>query len=130
MIGSLQGKVLRIDGVTALIDVGGVGYEVDMPVTCLGNLKVGENTFVFIQHVVREDAQILYGFSSVEQRELFRTLIKVNGVGPKMALAVLSTFDVDSFVETVLGEQSKALEQIPGVGKKTAQRMVVELRID
>lgn len=77
MIGSLQGKVLRIDGVTALIEVGGVGYEVDMPVTCLGNLKVGENTFVFIQHVVREDAQILYGFSSVEQRELFRTLIKV-----------------------------------------------------
>ena len=128
MIGSLQGKVLRIDGVTALIEVGGVGYEVDMPVTCLGNLKVGENTFVFIQHVVREDAQILYGFSSVEQRELFRTLIKVNGVGPKMALAVLSTFDVDSFVETVLGEQSKALEQIPGVGKKTAQRMVVELK--
>ena len=128
MIGSLQGKVLRIDGVTALIEVGGVGYEVDMPITCLGNLKVGENTFVFIQHVVREDAQILYGFSSVEQRELFRTLIKVNGVGPKMALAVLSTFDVDSFVESVLGEQSKALEQIPGVGKKTAQRMVVELK--
>ena len=64
MIGSLQGKVLRIDGVTALIEVGGVGYEVDMPVTCLGNLKVGENTFVFIQHVVREDAQILYGFST------------------------------------------------------------------
>ena len=125
MIGSLQGKVLRIDGVTALIEVGGVGYEVDMPVTCLGNLKVGENTFVFIQHVVREDAQILYGFSSVEQRELFRTLIKVNGVGPKMALAVLSTFDVDSFVETVLGEQSKALEQIPGVGKKTAQNVAL-----
>ncbi len=128
MIGSLQGKVLRIDGVTALIDVSGVGYEVDMPVTCLGNLKVGESAFAYIHHVVREDAQILYGFSSVEQRELFRTLIKVNGVGPKMALAVLSTFDVDSFVNTVLGDQSKALEQIPGVGKKTAQRMVVELK--
>ena len=68
MIGSLQGKVLRIDGVTALIEVGGVGYEVDMPVTCLGNLKVGENTFVFIQHVVREDAQILYGLDRKSTR--------------------------------------------------------------
>lgn len=128
MIGSLNGKVLRIDGVTALIEVGGVGYEVDMPVTCLGALKVGQQAFVYIQHVVREDAEILYGFNTVTQRSLFRVLIKVNGVGPKMALAVLSTFDVDSFIQTVLAEQSKALEQIPGVGKKTAERMVVELK--
>ena len=113
---------------TALIECGGVGYEVDMPVTSLSKLKVNENAFVYVQHIVREDAQILYGFNTVTERELFRTLIKVNGVGPKMALAVLSTFDVESFVETVLQEQSKALEQIPGVGKKTAQRMVVELK--
>ena len=128
MIGSLSGRVLRIDGVTVLIECGGVGYEVDMPVTSLSKLKVNENAFVYVQHIVREDAQILYGFNTVTERELFRTLIKVNGVGPKMALAVLSTFDVESFVETVLQEQSKALEQIPGVGKKTAQRMVVELK--
>ncbi|MGN1281815.1 MAG: Holliday junction branch migration protein RuvA [Succinivibrio sp.] len=128
MIGSLSGKVLRIDGVTALIEVAGVGYDVDMPVPCLGSLKIGESTFVYIHHTVREDAQVLYGFTTIEQRALFRTLIKVNGVGPKMALAVLSTFEVDSFVQTVLAEQSKALEQIPGVGKKTAQRMVVELK--
>ena len=128
MIGSLSGRVLRIDGVTALIECGGVGYEVDMPVTSLSKLIVNENAFVYVQHIVREDAQILYGFNTVTERELFRTLIKVNGVGPKMALAVLSTFDVESFVETVLQEQSKALEQIPGVGKKTAQRMVVELK--
>lgn len=128
MIGSLSGRVLRIDGVTALIECGGVGYEVDMPVTSLSKLKVNENAFVYVQHIVREDAQILYGFNTVTERELFRTLIKVNGVGPKMALAVLSTFDVESFVETVLQEQSKALEQIPGVGKKTAQRMVVDLK--
>ena len=128
MIGSLSGRVLRMDGVTALIECGGVGYEVDMPVTSLSKLKVNENAFVYVQHIVREDAQILYGFNTVTERELFRTLIKVNGVGPKMALAVLSTFDVESFVETVLQEQSKALEQIPGVGKKTAQRMVVELK--
>ena len=113
---------------TSLIECGGVVYEVDMPVTSLSKLIVNENAFVYVQHIVREDAQILYGFNTVTERELFRTLIKVNGVGPKMALAVLSTFDVESFVETVLQEQSKALEQIPGVGKKTAQRMVVELK--
>lgn len=128
MIGSLDGKVLRIDGVTALIEVAGVGYEVDMPVTCLSTLKVGHRAFVYIQHIVREDAQILYGFNTVTERSLFRVLIKVNGVGPKMALAVLSTFDVESFIQTVLAEQSKALEQIPGVGKKTAERMIVELK--
>ena len=128
MIGSLSGRVLRIDCLTALIECCGVGYEVDMPVTSLSKLKVNENAFVYVQHIVREDAQILYGFNTVTERELFRTLIKVNGVGPKMALAVLSTCDVESFVETVLQEQSKALEQIPGVGKKTAQRMVVELK--
>lgn len=66
MIGSLSGKVLRIDGVTALIEVSGVGYEVEMPVTCLANIKVGEPTFVFTQHIVREDAQILYGFNTVQ----------------------------------------------------------------
>ena len=128
MIGSLSGKVLRIDGVTALIEVGGVGYEVDMPVNCLARIKVGEPCFVYTQHIVREDAQILYGFTTVNERALFRTLIKVNGVGPKMALAVLSTFSVDDFVSMVVSEQSKALEQIPGVGKKTASRMVVELK--
>ena len=128
MIGSLSGKVLRIDGVTALIDVNGVGYEVDMPVSSLGSLKIGESCFVYTQHIVREDAQILYGFLSVVERSLFRILIKVNGVGPKMALAVLSTFKVDEFIQIVISEQSKSLEQIPGVGKKTAERMVVELK--
>ncbi len=128
MIGSLSGKVLRIDGVTVLIEVAGVGYEVDMPVSCIASLKVGENCFVFVQHIVREDAQILYGFTTVNERALFRTLIKVNGVGPKMALAVLSTFSVQDFISMVVNEQSRSLEQIPGVGKKTAQRMVVELK--
>jgi len=128
MIGSLSGKVLRIDGVTALIEVNGVGYEVDMPVSSLAALKIGENCFVYTQHIVREDAQILFGFLTVVERSLFRILIKVNGVGPKMALAVLSTFKVEDFIQIVLAEQSKSLEQIPGVGKKTAQRMVVELK--
>ncbi|NLK85172.1 MAG: Holliday junction branch migration protein RuvA [Aeromonadales bacterium] len=128
MIGSLNGKVLRVDGVTALIEVNGVGYEVDMPVTCLNSIKKDSTVFIFIQHVVREDAQVLYGFNTYDERALFRELVKVNGVGPKMALSVLSTFSVEDFINTLIANQSKALEQIPGVGKKTAERMLVELK--
>ena len=103
MIGSLRGKVLRIDGVTALIEVSsGVGYEGDRPVSSRSELKIDAPCFVYIHHVVREDAQVLFGFSTITQRSLFRALIKVNGVGPKMALAVLSTFSVDEFVSSVL----------------------------
>lgn len=128
MIGSLSGRVIRIDGVTALIEVAGVGYEVDLPALCLNDMAVNSNVFVYIHHVVREDAQILFGFITYEQRALFRELIKINGVGPKMALAVLSTFTVEDLVQTVLAGHSSALEQIPGVGKKTASRMMVDLK--
>ena len=128
MIGSINGKIIRIDGVTVLIEASGVGYEVDMPVLCMNDFTAGKTVFVYTHHVVREDAQVLYGFNTFEQRALFRELIKINGVGPKMALAVLSTFTVEDFVQTVLAEQSTALEQIPGVGKKTAQRMMVDLK--
>ena len=122
MIGSLRGKLLLVDGVTALIEVLGVGYEVEMPVTSLTKFQKGQEVFVYIQQVVREDAHLLYGFYDLSSRALFRELIKVSGVGPKMALAVLSTFDVQSFIQTVLSGRSQALQQIPGVGKKTAER--------
>ncbi|MGN0903082.1 MAG: Holliday junction branch migration protein RuvA, partial [Succinivibrio sp.] len=128
MIGSLKGRVLRIDGVTALVEVMGVGYEVDIPASSMDKVLPGNDTFLYIHHSVREDAQQLYGFVTHDERALFRILIKVNGVGPKMALAVLSTFDTESFVQTVISGQSKSLEQIPGVGRKTAERMVVELK--
>ncbi len=127
MIGSLRGKLLLVDGVTALIEVLGVGYEVEMPVTSLTKFQKGQEVFVYIQQVVREDAHLLYGFYDLSSRALFRELIKVSGVGPKMALAVLSTFDVQSFIQTVLSGRSQALQQIPGVGKKTAERLIVEL---
>ncbi len=128
MIGSLRGKVLRIDGMTALIEAYGVGYEVELPGRILASLKCNEECFVYTQHVVREDAELLYGFMRLEERSLFRTLLKVNGVGPKMALAVLSTFSVEDFTRIVLNGEAKSLEQIPGVGRRTAERMLVELK--
>lgn len=127
MIGSLRGTLLQVDGVTALIEVNGIGYEVEMPITSLGHFQKNSEIFVYIQQIVREDAHLLYGFHDFASRALFRELIKVSGVGPKMALAVLSTFDVQSFITTVLQGRSTALQQIPSVGKKTAERLVVEL---
>ena len=128
MIGSLRGKLLLVENQSALIEVAGVGYEVEMPASALTELKQGDEVFVYIQHVVREDAELLYGFPDVASRALFRVLIKVSGVGPKMAIAVLSTFDVTGFIGTVLEGNSRSLQNIPGVGKKTAERLVVELK--
>ena len=130
MIGSLRGKLLRIDGTTALIEAGGVGYEVEMPVTSLAKVsgKTGQEVFVYVHHAVREDAQVLYGFVDLEARELFRTLIKVSGIGPKSALAALSTFGPEEFAEAIAQGRAASLTRIPGVGRKTAERMIVELR--
>lgn len=130
MIGSLRGRVLRVDGTVALIEVGGVGYEVEMPGTSLAALPQDplKEAFVYVHHSVREDAQQLFGFTDFASRALFRILIKVNGIGPKSALAALSTFDVESFVAAVMDGRAAELQQIPGVGKKTAERMIVDLK--
>lgn len=130
MIGSLRGRLLRIDEATALIEAGGVGYEVEMPGTSINALPKDPTSevFVYIHHSVREDAQMLYGFTDIASRSLFRILIKVNGIGPKSALAALSTFSVESFIGAVLDNRTAELQQIPGVGKKTAERMIVELK--
>ncbi len=130
MIGSLRGRLLRIDEATALIEAGGVGYEVEMPGSSINALPKdpASEVFVYIHHSVREDAQMLYGFIDIASRSLFRILIKVNGIGPKSALAALSTFSVESFIGAVLNNRTAELQQIPGVGKKTAERMIVELK--
>lgn len=128
MFGSLRGKVLRIDGVTVLIEVNGVGYEVDMPVTSLAKISVNEEEFIYVHHVVREDDVLLYGFCDLSDRTLFRELIKVNGVGPKLALAVLSSFNAHDFIIAVTSGRTSALTQVPGIGKKTAERLMVELK--
>ncbi|RMF17350.1 MAG: Holliday junction branch migration protein RuvA [Gammaproteobacteria bacterium] len=129
MIGRLKGTLLESHPPTLLLDVQGVGYEVEVPLSLLGHLpRPGDALELHTHFVVREDAQLLYGFLSRHDRDLFRQLIKVNGVGPKLALAILSHMDAPSFVATVTAEDVGALTRLPGIGKKTAERLVVEMK--
>lgn len=129
MIGQLRGQIAQISPQQLLIDVGGVGYEVEISLNTFAALAdIKSEAVVFTHLVVREDAQLLFGFSSADERELFRTLIKVNGVGPKMALAILSGLDAASFAACILDGDVKTLTGLPGVGKKTAERLIIEMR--
>ncbi|MFQ5993849.1 MAG: Holliday junction branch migration protein RuvA [Acidiferrobacterales bacterium] len=129
MIGRLRGKLLRKEPPSLLLDVGGVGYELEAPMTTFYDLPpVGENVVLHTHMVVREDAQLLYGFSRETQRRLFRSLLKVSGIGPRMALAILSGLSEDEFMRCVSNEDIMRLSQAPGVGRKTAERLVVEMR--
>lgn len=128
MIGRLRGTLLEKQAPELLLDVGGVGYEVSVPMTSLYQLPaIGEVATLHTHLVVREDAQQLFGFCDLRSRELFRTLIKVNGVGPKLALTILSGMDSDEFVRCIRDGNVAALVSMPGVGKKTAERLVVEM---
>lgn len=129
MIGLLHGKLLIKQPPDLLIDVNGVGYEVQASMTTFYDLPDIEQAATLYTHfVVREDAQILYGFSTTTERELFRLLLKVNGVGPKMALAIVSGMSSVEFNQTIHANDISRLSKIPGVGKKTAERLVIELR--
>ncbi|MFT5482674.1 MAG: Holliday junction DNA helicase RuvA [Halieaceae bacterium] len=129
MIGRIYGKLIEKQAPTVLIDVGGLCYEVDIPMTTLYRLpELGAEVSLFTHFVVREDAQLLYGFFAENDRTLFRTLIKVSGVGPKLALTILSGMDGDTFVRCVQQGDSATLVQLPGVGAKTADRLMVEMR--
>ena len=129
MIARLEGELLDKQAPCVLIDVNGVGYEVNVSLNTLVSLpKIGANLALLTHFVVREDAQTLYGFISSRERELFRALIKVNGVGPKMALGILSGMTVDEFSTAVFSEDIGLLVKLPGVGKKTAERLVIEMR--
>lgn len=129
MIVRLEGKLLDKQAPCALIDVNGVGYEINVSLNTLVSLpEIGANLALLTHFVVREDAQTLYGFISSRERELFRALIKVNGVGPKMALGILSGMTVDEFSIAVVSEDIGLLVKLPGVGKKTAERLVIEMR--
>ncbi len=129
MIGRLHGKLLHKEPPSLLIDVDGVGYELEAPMTTFYDLPpVGETVTLHTHMVVREDAQLLYGFGRKAQRRLFRGLLKVSGVGPRMALAILSGLSEDEFIQCICNEDIVRLSQAPGVGRKTAQRLVVELR--
>jgi Holliday junction DNA helicase RuvA len=129
MIGKLKGVVEEKQAPELLINCNGVCYEVQMPLTSFYQLpEVGQQTAVYIHFVVREDAQLLYGFGSKTERLLFRQLIKTNGVGPKLALTVLSGMSTEQFVRCVINEEASTLVKLPGVGKKTADRLIVELK--
>ena len=129
MIGLLRGQILRKQPPHLLIDVHGVGYEVEAPMSTFYNLPdAGSEVALFTHLVVREDAQVLFGFGSEAERRFFRSLIKVNGVGPKLALTILSGISVDGFVRCVQENDTTALTRLPGIGKKTAERLVVEMR--
>lgn len=129
MIGRLKGVLVEKQPPHLVIDVQGVGYELEAPMSSIFRLPgLGQPVELYTHFVVREDAQLLYGFSTKEERALFRTLIRVNGVGPKMGIAILSGIGADDFARCVNQDDSAALVKIPGVGKKTAERLIVEMR--
>jgi holliday junction DNA helicase RuvA len=129
MIASLSGKLASKEPTAAVVDVAGVGYLVQIPLstfTRLGNL--GEEVQLYTHLSVRENAMELFGFNAVSERELFERLIEINGVGPRLALSILSGMEPDAFRLAVVGGDDKSLSKIPGVGKKTAGRLIMELR--
>lgn len=129
MIGRLRGILIEKQPPELLIEVSGIGYEVQMPMSCFYELaEIGAEATVYTHFVVREDAQLLYGFNTVKERALFREVIKANGVGPKLGLAILSGMTAAQFVSCVEREDISTLVKLPGVGKKTAERLVVEMK--
>ena len=129
MIARLEGKLLEVDGARVLLDVGGVGYEVEVTTGLLGmQLQIGTMMVLFIHQVTREDGSFLFGFAARAEREMFRALIRVNGIGPKLALALLSGMQLAALAAAVASEDVARLTKISGVGRKTAERLIVELR--
>lgn len=128
MIGCLIGEVFALEAPTVVLNVNGVGYEVDTSLSTFCQLQKGQQVTLWTHLVVREDAQQLYGFLTQQDKTIFRTLLKVNGVGPKMALGILSTLSVEMLIHTVEHEDVNTLVKVPGVGKKTAERLMIELR--
>ncbi len=129
MIGSLIGLIKDKKPSLVLLEVNGVGYEVHIPLSTSFQLpNNGESTFILTHLLIRDDQHTLYGFATEEERKLFRTLIKISGVGAKMALTILSGINVNGFVQSVINEDVDTLVHLPGIGKKTAERLIVEMK--
>ena len=129
MIGRLHGTLLDKRPPTLLVDVGGVGYEVDVPMSTFYDLPApGERVTLLVQQVVREDAHLLYGFLRADERDAFKQLIRISGVGPRTALSVLSGMSVADLAQSVAKQESGRLQKVPGIGKKTAERLLLELK--
>ena len=129
MIGRLSGQLAGKAPPQVLVDVGGVGYEVDVPMSTFFNLPaLGERVTLLTHFVVREDAQLLYGFLTAPERDAFRQLVRISGVGPRTALSVLSGLSVGELAQAVTAQDSARLIKVPGIGKKTAERLLLELK--
>jgi Holliday junction DNA helicase RuvA len=129
MIGRIRGILLHKEPPTLLVDVNGVGYEIEAPMSVFYDLpQNGESVTLITHHLVREDAQILYGFLRESHRQLFRNLLKVSGIGAKSALAILSVMSASEFASAIHHGDVASLVKIPGIGKKTAERLIVEMR--
>jgi Holliday junction DNA helicase RuvA len=128
MIATLRGEIIQVEEHAFIVEVGGVGLRVSVPAPLLARMQVGQGIVLYTHLVVREDALSLYGFESQAERELFTLLLGVDGVGPKVSLAVLSTLSLDAIQHAVIAEQSEVLGRVPGVGKKTAQKIVLYLQ--
>ncbi len=129
MIGWLSGTLIAKRPPSLLLDVSGVGYELDAPMSTFADLpSIGEPVALHVHHLVRDDAQLLFGFSKERERNTFRELLKVNGVGAKVALAILSALDADALSRAVQDGDVQSLTRVPGIGKKTAERLVIEMR--
>ena len=129
MIGSLRGVIAAKQPPTLMVDVNGVGYELGAPMSTFYELPgIGEEIRLLTHLLVRDDAHVLYGFGTDEERQLFRSLLRVSGVGAKIALAILSGISVDGFAHCVRAEDTATLVKVPGIGRKTAERLIVEMR--
>lgn len=129
MIGSIKGRLLEKNPPQILVETNGVGYEIDVPMSTLYNLPdIGAEVFLYTHYVVREDAELLFGFSTKAERSLFRLLIRISGIGPKIALSILSGISASILAQAVSQAEPGLLTRIPGVGKKTAERIVLELK--
>ena len=130
MISQIRGKLIEVEDDKVVVDVGGVGYEIEVASSVLDTLPVDKDQEISLvcHFVVREDAQLLYGFSSKEERSLFRAYIRINGVGPRLGLALLSSLSMNDLSHIVDQNDVSLLQKVPGVGKKTAERLLVELK--
>jgi len=129
MIAWIEGNLLSAKAPVVVVNVAGIGYELEVPMPTIYDLpEVGESVALYVHMVVREDAQLLYGFAEIQSRDIFRELLKISGVGPKVALAILSTFSAKDFFDCIGAEDITQLVAVPGIGKKTAERLMVEMK--
>jgi Holliday junction DNA helicase RuvA len=128
MIATLRGEITQIEDHALVIEVGGVGLRVLVPAPLRGQMKVGEPIFLYTHLIVRETELSLYGFESQAERDLFNLLLSVDGVGPKASLSVLSTMNIDAVQRAIFGDEPELLSRVPGVGKKTAQKIALYLK--